>query len=625
MTSRISYFDGAIFRRSLKKTLPLWLFYLLVWMALLPANLLSFNYDPSAYTSTSLTGKLCREILNFAVGGATFSAFLIGLGAAWLLFSWLFSTAKSYFYAALPIRRETLFVTNYTLGLVMTALCNLIIAIICFCITAVNGYPQLSACAAFFGASTLAFVGYYSFAVLLCIIIGHIAAMPILYVVLNFTSLVLYTATEQLLGAFVYGFDGYPAQSSFLEDFFSALSPLSHSLNTLRVLRPQLESGGLDETRYVMTGWQYLVIFFAVGLALSVLAFFLMRRREMERSGDVISFGFLRPVFLYGFTIGCAIVLPFVVMSLQSFRYDRAAFWLILLYLALSAAGGYFGAQMMLKKRISVFKGTKTWAGFGAVLALLVLSFGAMRLDVFGVYAYVPDPADVQEAYLSYAGNAYQAETIEEITQFHQLILDRQAENETAVRDSYNSISISYWLHDNTYITRRYRLADDKAHVEDPDSLIRHYDDVANSAELVLDRSAIDDAFCKPQFFDCCYISVDQKASETYSEDATYDTRYLSGETAYEFYTTCILPDLKDTPLGNTHLAYSQEARAASELPAIGVEIRLKTGSEEFVRVEESLAATEQAYTIGDAYYFSITKQARRSAAFLEKLGYSFS
>lgn len=627
MTSRISYFDGAIFRRSLKKTLPLWLFYLLVWMALLPTNLLNFNYDPARYTVPTLSGKLCREILNFTLGGATFSAFLIGLAAAWLLFSWLFSTTKTYFYASLPIRRETLFVTNYAVGLLMTTLCHLIIAALSFLITAAHGYPQLSACVSFFGASTLAFVGYYSFAVLLCMIIGHIAAMPILYVILNFTSTVLYHAFEQLLSAFVYGFDGYPDQSPLAATIFESLSPLFYTASGgLDIVRPQLESGGFDETRYIITGWRYLAIFFAVGVLLSVLAFLLMRRREMERSGDVISFGFLRPVFLYGFTIGCAVVLPFIVMSLQSFRYDGGAFWLILLYLVLSTAIGYFGAQMMLKKRISVFRGAKTWAGFAAVTLVLVLGFGALRIDLFSIYAKVPDPATVQSVDFSYAGRAEERDTIEDITAFHQLIIDRQKENEAATRNSYDTFWISYWLEDGTYLSRRYRLADDTAHVEDPDSLIRRYDEIANCDELVLKRCAIPEAFCKPDLFENCFIETYQ-TEEKNGISETYDSRYLSAETAYEFYTTCVLPDLLDSSLGHQHMAYTEAVREASNLPTINVIFSLDDTSEAFkaARSSPAVVAQESAQSIGVSYHFGITKEATRSAAFLEKLGYRFS
>ena len=60
MTSKTSCFDSAIFKRSLRKTLPLWACYFLFWLFILPGDLISFNYQPEYYDS--LTGRLCERI-----------------------------------------------------------------------------------------------------------------------------------------------------------------------------------------------------------------------------------------------------------------------------------------------------------------------------------------------------------------------------------------------------------------------------------------------------------------------------------------------------------------------------------------------------------------------------------
>ena len=43
MTSKTSYFDAAIFKRSLRKTMPLWICYLVFWLFILPGDLISRN------------------------------------------------------------------------------------------------------------------------------------------------------------------------------------------------------------------------------------------------------------------------------------------------------------------------------------------------------------------------------------------------------------------------------------------------------------------------------------------------------------------------------------------------------------------------------------------------------
>lgn len=168
MTSKTSYFDAAIFKRSLRKTMPLWICYLVFWLFILPGDLISFVYQPEYYDS--LSGRLCERILNFCTVGSILSA-LIGLLAAWLLFSWLFRANASYFYASLPVRREALFVSNFAVGFLMVMLGNLLTALTAYCITLLHGYPQFYACTCFFGTSMLAFTGFYGFAVLLAMII----------------------------------------------------------------------------------------------------------------------------------------------------------------------------------------------------------------------------------------------------------------------------------------------------------------------------------------------------------------------------------------------------------------------------------------------------------------------
>lgn len=345
MTSKTSYFDAAIFKRSLRKTMPLWICYLVFWLFILPGDLISFVYQPEYYDS--LSGRLCERILNFCTVGSILSA-LIGLLAAWLLFSWLFRANASYFYASLPVRREVLFVSNFAVGFLMVMLGNFLTALTAYCITLLHGYPQFYACTCFFGTSMLAFTGFYGFAVLLAMIIGQAAAMPAVYVILNFTSSVIYYAVQYLLSDFVYGMSG---RTSPAATFFYQLSPIAYIMTYgLSVSPAQLTDGSADFSRYVFSSWGYLASLAVAGIVFAALALLVFRRREMERSGDVIAVKPLRPVFLYCFTIGCAIVLCYVISSMQSSLFGAEAFRRTLLFLIIGAFLGYFIAQMMLQK-----------------------------------------------------------------------------------------------------------------------------------------------------------------------------------------------------------------------------------------------------------------------------------
>ena len=90
-----------------------------------------------------------------------------------------------------------------------------------------------------------------------------------------------------------------------------------------------------------LEGWSYLGMLAVLGLVFALCAFLLLKHREMERSGDVIAVGWLRPVALYVFTIGCALVLGALMAELFSSQ-TADNFWYVLLFLFVGAFVGYF-------------------------------------------------------------------------------------------------------------------------------------------------------------------------------------------------------------------------------------------------------------------------------------------
>ena len=337
----------------------------------------------------------------------------------------------------------------------------------------------------------------------------------------------------------------------------------------------------------------------------------------MERSGDVIAVKPLRPVFLYCFTIGCAIVLCYVISSMQSSLFGAEAFRRTLLFLIIGAFLGYFIAQMMLQKTVAVFHGAKTWLRFGSVCLVLVLGCTAARYDVLGLYSRVPDVDEISYIDLAYLGTAYDRSDIAAITDFQTLAIERRKENETAGADGATSVFFTYYLKDGTALPYRYRLADNDAMRNDLDSLIRRYDAITNSASMVLSRCAIPEEFT-PDKSAFVYCGI-----EDYSAEDTSLPRHLSGDTAFTFYTTCILPDLKDTELGKTHItSFSQETKM-SDSASIYVSFFLTPTD---AQIDQYIARqfADGPGTFSNYYSFTITKDAVRSAAYLENLGYTF-
>ncbi len=96
----------------------------------------------------------------------------------------------------------------------------------------------------------------------------------------------------------------------------------------------------------------------------------------------------------------------------------------------------------------------------------------------------------------------------------------------------------------------------------------------------------------------------------------------MSGEKRSTFYTTCILPDLKDTELGKTHVVSFPDTKQ-SDSASIYVSFFLTpTDAQIDQYIARQFADGPGAFS--NYYSFTITKDAVRSAAYLENLGYTF-
>ena len=102
MTSKTSYFEPVLFLRGLKKTFPVWLAYVVLWVLFLPLSILNrAQWDPKAADIREL-------ILSGAIASVITTA-ILALALAWVLFRFLFRTTTAYDIAALPVRRESSF------------------------------------------------------------------------------------------------------------------------------------------------------------------------------------------------------------------------------------------------------------------------------------------------------------------------------------------------------------------------------------------------------------------------------------------------------------------------------------------------------------------------------------
>ena len=479
-----------------------------------------------------------KTLLSYARFNASIVPFLLGGLLAWVLFSWLFRAGTAYFYAALPVRRETLFLTNYLTGVLLCAAPALLSALLLWAVGAGFGAAAFVPAMQVFAAAMLGFLLFFSFAVLVCCVVGQMAAMPIVYVILNFTFFVLEAIVRHLLFTFVYGMPY--SQSSTMQSFALHATPVLGLLQGgFRVATDWAERDGMYymELNPQLEGWGYLGALAALGLVFALCAFLLLKHREMERSGDVIAVGWLRPVALYVFTIGCALVLGALMAELFSSQ-TADNFWYVLLFLFVGAFVGYFVGKMLLQKTIHVFR--SGWLGLGICCLALLLAFGAAEFDLFGYSRYLPERGAVQAAGLTHyqSSGLYTTQDdvfVQDVLALHAAAIAEKGAQEHR-RHAYQlgadyteQFYITYRMADGTLTERYYSIVYNDAELKDPDSLISRFSALYNSPVCVRTRAGFDTPRTEKSVLSC-YVS---------SYDTGADLE-LTGSDAWRVYEACL-------------------------------------------------------------------------------------
>lgn len=496
MTSKTSFYNPGLLRRSLLKGAPLWGLWLLFWLLLLPVYLLT-RQDLVPF-------ELTRYLFDCLVVAGTFGVFFYGLAVAWLQFAWLYRTRSAYHYASLPIRRETQFVSRYLSGLLFHLVPALAVTLLTMAAGAAKGENVVLPALIFLACSTLMFLFYYGLAVFCAHLTGHVAAMPVLYLIANFLAPVLEYVLLLVADALIFGLSA----NQHLWPLW--LSPLYYCLNRNVFSMEWLNRGGVT-IGYVFTGWKPVLLFGAAGLALAILAFLLFRRRRMESAGDVIAVSWLKPVFRYGVTLCCGLTLGMIIATLI-LNSSQIHFGTLLPCILFASVVGFLAAEMLLEKTIRVFQ-KKNLLRLGGALVAMTLVLLACRYDVFGFTRYVPKADEVVSVSLDGGKAVANSTVIEKTIALHQEIVANRHEVEEN-RGSFRAYRITYYLKDGGRVERYYRLPVGDYSDPDPSSLGYRMEVLENDPTVLLEN----------YFFTSDQIRLDSVSVEYYSREFnTYD------------------------------------------------------------------------------------------------------
>jgi len=542
MKSRTSFCNKAILKRTVFRGLPLWGAYLLLWIVLLPLPILSNG-------EYQTTNDMTRYVLGMAAQNCSWMAFLYALGAACMVCNFLYKSRSANFFGALPVKRQTVFVTQYLAGFVFSVVPGAVIMGLTMAAGAFWGVNLVVEAAVWFAAQFLGFAFFYGFAMLIGMIVGNLIALPLIYGVLNFTVVLLEAIIRAILDVFVYG--------AWLSDelVFTWASPLVHMMGEGKI-------GVHYATEHCsFYGWQTLAIYAVVGIVFAAIAFFVYLKRPMEAAGDVIAIPKLKPVFLYAFTIGCTLCLGYFLATVVFGYVSNNSFITVVLCMLAGAFIGYFSAQMMLQRTIRVFR-RRAFAGYGIfAMVILVLMF-CVRFDLFGYSSYVPDMDDVEAVSLGYDDSRFSndPQLIENVLSLHGELTDVR-------EDGYYDIRLTYRLKNGRIVRRCFEVGADS-------KLYKQFDEMYYDPDYVVVRR-----------LGHTYTAQDINYCNIYDEHG--NQIYLTSDEAYHFMKSCLEPDLRDSAM-----------RTDASDCGIYIEICYVEGHEEFDYRYNHFAVTADAHRI---------------------------
>lgn len=379
MTSKTSFCNGTLLRKNLTRFWPLW--------ALFTIGLLLFFFSPARQAMLShqkLYGSLINvtadeggNLMGYQVTIGTYATMSYAIVCAVCCFSYLHKTRSAYMLHAFPVSRGVLFRTNVLSGLlfflvpwtVVTGLemlvllpaHNLFLALL---------YSYVLVC--------MEYLFFFGLAVACMHITGKTVYGVLTYLALNYLSfvyeLLFYVVLEPLL---------------FGIELSTGLSVLLSPMVELIRLGSRASFAGMAEL------WLYCGILAAIGVVFLAVAWLLYRARRMESCGETIAYRFARPIFKYLLALLSALLLGVVALGMFYGEIDfNGSLLMPLVFLVLGGFVGFFGAEMMLRRSLRVFR-LRAWLGFACFAAVLVSSLLLVRYDGLRVIRCVPDSGDI--------------------------------------------------------------------------------------------------------------------------------------------------------------------------------------------------------------------------------------
>lgn len=613
---RAGWFNTTLLKKNFKRFWPIWAVYAAVLFVMLPMELLS-----AAYRSTS-SAYITRQALDIAwnaLRSAPFLGVIFGVVTAMALFSYLMDSRACQTIHSLPIRREGLFLTNWVSGLGFFLLPNLAVALITLAAGAALGAGQTFSLQilVWLAVETAVPMFFFCFALFCAMFTGNLLALPIFYGILNGLVMGVGSLVAAILSKLLVGY----VESTFLDSDFARWCTPVFEMNYL------LCEENWDSCLAVVC---YCVV---LGAAFTAAALAVYRLRQLERAGDLVTVGWVRPVFQYGFGICLGMCLGLFLYDELFYGFDEL---LLIALIAGMAVVGAFAGRMLLKKTLRVF--AEGWKGVAVMAAVLALVLVGAKADFFGYQRWTPDPDRVTGLRFS-ASSSYPEDDggylnmytedpdfIRSVVDFHGALVEdldlisgrgeaalwAMNSGEETCREVY--LRLYYTMDSGETVARRYTAVPITAEaMEDEDSYAARLQAILNTHEAVLgaylqgndpaDGEAVDGWLNN-------WAEEEVIANEDSKLVSTRGTLTLTAEEARVLW-DALREDLANVRIGRRYLLSDTERLENCAYTDLGLTVA-------YSRIDEE--GERNSWT--SSYTFTLQRSATSTLKALEELGY---
>ena len=460
MKSKISLFNKAIFKRSIRGNLGLWLGLLAVYLFILPLNL--YLVMNSRWMTSDMSAGDLRELrINQMITGIWSMDLFVLLFAcsavivAVVVFSYLFTGRNTNMMHTFPVTRAGLFCTNYVTGVLYLVVPQVAAAMLSLLVGASMGAVDGQVVKYYFlwiGAAAAETVFFFSMAVCVLMFAGNAAAAVVFYFILNFLYEGCCLILSGILSTVCYGLDRIDRVGSL-----DVLTPIQYMRRRIIVV----DSGVGDKWVYQFHGGKILAGYLAVAVVLAAIAFLVYQKKQLETAGDVITVGWLKPIFRWGAAACCSAL--GTVMLCSQFGIEPTI-GRVLITATFFSIISFFVAQMVLERSMRVFTKQRVWEGIAFVVCICAVYLG-MDNDLFGIEKKIPKADEIQAVIMDGEVGlyAYTPDEIAWVREIHKQIVDSKKEFEQAKRNGENGpveewdyANFTYLLKNGSQVRRNY-------------------------------------------------------------------------------------------------------------------------------------------------------------------------